>query len=320
MGEVVFQKAQPLLVIAKKLKLWQTAAFIGSAGAAGDVACQVMEADDKLHWKWNMARTARIAGTGIFVLTPLSIGWNHAAERLFPGRHVKAMLGKLAVQLLCMPPMISIQFASMTLMEGKGWDAVDRKIRQDLLETTAAGACYWPFVGLLNSRFVPVTNRPVVGSFAGLFWNIYLSHKANESDLVVDVALTPEQEVLLAEHIVESPGGSAPQPAVAAAAATAAAVAAVAAPARPHRRRPLVSGAGTGGAIRIRSRGADASLLDKMEPAVTPSQQQAQQPMRFKLPSEGSEREGRGGAEPPQLQLRHHRILVSRKKTSIVAM
>jgi Mpv17 / PMP22 family len=86
-----------------------------------------------------------------------------------------------------MAPMISMQFTALTLLEGKTLKDAAVRVKRDLPATATAGACYWPFIGLAQSRFVPVYNRPAVGSFAGLFWNIYLSHQANIALEPVDV-------------------------------------------------------------------------------------------------------------------------------------
>jgi Mpv17 / PMP22 family len=94
-----------------------------------------------------------------------------------------------------MAPMISLQFTALTLLEGKSLKDAAVRVKRDLPATVTAGACYWPFIGLAQSRFVPVYNRPAVGSFAGLVWNIYLSHQANIAlePVEVDVQFLIEQ-------------------------------------------------------------------------------------------------------------------------------
>lgn len=82
------------------------------------------------------------------------------------------------------------QFASLTLLEeGKTMEDVRRKLAQDLVPTCLNALCYWPLVSGLNVALVPVMNRPSFSSFAGVFWNIYLSYKANAS--IVEVGDVP---------------------------------------------------------------------------------------------------------------------------------
>lgn len=89
---------------------------------------------------------------------------------------------------LLAPPLgalqLAVQFASLTLLEeGKTMEDVRCRLSEDLGPTIKIGICYWPTVGILCSRFVPVMNRPGVSSIAGLFWNIYISHQANHKQV-----------------------------------------------------------------------------------------------------------------------------------------
>ena len=47
--------------------------------------------------------------------------------------------------------------------------------------TWATGALYWPFVMFLNFKFVPIRNRPLVGSLAGSFWSVWMAYQANKN-------------------------------------------------------------------------------------------------------------------------------------------
>ncbi|CAN0469203.1 unnamed protein product, partial [Laminaria digitata] len=81
---------------------------------------------------------------------------------------------------------LASQFASLTLLEeGKTMDDVRRKLSHDFAPTLKNGLCYWPLVGMLNAAFVPVLSRPAVSSFAGVFWNVYISYQANHNGMEV---------------------------------------------------------------------------------------------------------------------------------------
>lgn len=81
---------------------------------------------------------------------------------------------------------LASQFASLTLLEeGKTMDDVRRKLSRELVPTLKNGVCYWPLVGMLNSAFVPVLSRPAMSSFAGVFWNVYISYQANNNGMEV---------------------------------------------------------------------------------------------------------------------------------------
>lgn len=69
-------------------------------------------------------------------------------------------------------------------------DDVRRKLSRDFLPTLKVGMSYWPIIGMLNSRFVAVMNRPAFSSFAGVFWNVCISYQANNDGMDVgDVVL-----------------------------------------------------------------------------------------------------------------------------------
>lgn len=71
-------------------------------------------------------------------------------------------------------------------------DDVRRKLSRDFWPTLKAGLCYWPIIGMFNSRFVPVMNRPAFSSFAGVFWNVYISYQANNDGMDVGEVVCKE--------------------------------------------------------------------------------------------------------------------------------
>lgn len=88
-------------------------------------------------------------------------------------------------------------------------DDVRRKLSHDFLPTLKNGLCYWPLVGVLNSAFVPVLSRPAMSSFAGVFWNVYISYQANHNGMDVgEVSVVyPLTEAESARASLRSEGG-----------------------------------------------------------------------------------------------------------------
>ena len=66
---------------------------------------------------------------------------------------------------------------------GKSMEDVQHKLFRDLTPTIKNAYCYWPVVSVMNTLFVSVINRPAMSSFAGVFWNIYMSYQANHNGL-----------------------------------------------------------------------------------------------------------------------------------------
>jgi hypothetical protein len=77
------------------------------------------------------------------------------------------------------PFTIALFFTTVTLLEGKTLQDASKKIEKDLPSTWVASLIYWPVIGFLNFRFVPVQNRVIFGSLAGIVWNIFMSNQAH---------------------------------------------------------------------------------------------------------------------------------------------
>ncbi|CAM9579939.1 unnamed protein product [Phaeothamnion confervicola] len=136
-------------------------------------------------------RSLRMTVCATFVTSPTSFAWNILAERLAPGHSPSAVVRKLCVQVTCMPGMIASQLGALSLLEGRSGAETMDKLKSEVPPTLAAGLCYWPVIGIFQYRFVDLINRPVFGSFAGIFWNTFLSHQANAPPLSVDEPAAP---------------------------------------------------------------------------------------------------------------------------------
>ncbi|CAM9698383.1 unnamed protein product [Ectocarpus sp. 4 AP-2014] len=189
-------KASPTLKgerIVKNLVCVSGAMMLGKSSmvffhpARWDAVCQAMETcGTERKFAWDHARTMRMGITGAFLVTPASFAWNMYAERLAPGRSLRAVVTKLGVSVAVLPPMLAAQFASLTLLEeGKTMGDVRTKLSRDFTPTLKNAVLFWPVVSVINSAFVPVLSRPAFSSFVGVFWNVYISYQANHNGMEV---------------------------------------------------------------------------------------------------------------------------------------
>eukprot|EP00123_Amoebidium_parasiticum_P011402 comp20691_c0_seq1/m.26944 comp20691_c0_seq1/g.26944 ORF comp20691_c0_seq1/g.26944 comp20691_c0_seq1/m.26944 type:complete len:226 (-) comp20691_c0_seq1:637-1314(-) len=174
-----------------KAKEWKrainTCLAVGTAMGTGDIVCQTLERRGQENRPHDFIRTRNMFLTGVFASGPLNYWWNIRLENMLPGSSVKRVLQKVFANICFAPVFISTSFTSITLLSGRSiFDARD-KIAADLPKTYAAGSMYWPFVGMIQFRFVPLHFRPIVGSLAGVFWNIYISFMANK-DIKLETA------------------------------------------------------------------------------------------------------------------------------------
>jgi hypothetical protein len=165
-----------------------TAAQVSLSMSLGDIVCQCLEHrttsigdtfslfDVKVDW----SRTSRMCLTGAFVSGPWSFGQYQVFERFIPGTTTAAVVKKVAAAAAAAPIGISLMFTSVLLLQGKKYNDVQHKLQNDLVDTWAIGALYWPFVLGLNFKFVSLARRPLVGALAGSAWNVYTAYQANK--------------------------------------------------------------------------------------------------------------------------------------------
>ena len=162
-----------------------TAAQVSASMGIGDLVCQSLEQDF-----WNngfdsisidVERTGRMCVTGALVSGPWSHFQYQIFERLVPGTSGLQVAKKVFGAAALAPVSISLMFSSVLLLQNKA-DQIQTKLEMDVLETWGVGALYWPFVLSLNFRYVPLHHRPLVGAFAGSFWNVYTAFKANKTN------------------------------------------------------------------------------------------------------------------------------------------
>ena len=75
-------------------------------------------------------------------------------------------------------PQMSITFGSVVLLQGGNWSDVKKKVRQDIPETWMMGNVFWVPINYIQYKWIPLYYRATIGSFAGVFWNIYLARQS----------------------------------------------------------------------------------------------------------------------------------------------
>tara|TARA_B100000780_G_scaffold261304_1_gene213682 strand:+ start:114 stop:698 length:585 start_codon:yes stop_codon:yes gene_type:complete len=166
-----------------------TAAQVSTSMAVGDVICQCLE-QDAYNLGLNsvsidVKRSSRMFLVGAFVSGPWSHCQYQLLEKFIPGNTGGAVAKKVLSAAALAPIGISLMFSSVLLLQGKS-EKIEDKLKDDVLETWAIGALYWPAVLTMNFKFVPLNSRPLVGAFAGSFWNIYTAYQANKVVVVLE--------------------------------------------------------------------------------------------------------------------------------------
>jgi hypothetical protein len=162
--------------VAKKwpLTLSSIAGFV--TACIGDVYCQVMV--DKCQW--NARRTTEMGVIRATVVAPLLHLYFPWLLRTFPGTgNFQVLKRVVADQCIGSPSNIVIVFITSGLLKGQSEEFILQRIKEQSLPTWQRGITFWPFVHMLNFRFVPVMHQPVVSHTASICWQVILSNRTN---------------------------------------------------------------------------------------------------------------------------------------------
>lgn len=104
------------------------------------------------------------------------------AERLFPGTLAKQLAKKVTCdQILFTPVILSCFLLINEGLMGNGISGGLSKIQADFSTMLVANWSVWIPAQLMNFYFIPLNYRVVFIQVVALFWNMYVSWKANMS-------------------------------------------------------------------------------------------------------------------------------------------
>jgi protein Mpv17 len=185
---VVRTETETLYIMAHRIQqLFQTrpllANFFTASAlmAAGDAIAQKVVPDatkpadnDEMDWK----RLTRMTIAGACT-APIAVLWFRRLEMLVPGRSVRAVATKVAINATLFAPLnLSVVLGVPALLQQKSPEEVAYVLRNKLPELWINGSFYWPFVHAALMSVVPLPLRPLLMNAAGLGWNVYVCFKA----------------------------------------------------------------------------------------------------------------------------------------------
>ncbi|KAI0126568.1 hypothetical protein BJ170DRAFT_684153 [Xylariales sp. AK1849] len=141
--------------------------------ATGDITAQQLVEKKGLE-KHELARTGRMFLYGGFIFGPAATTWFGFLQRRVVLRNKNAeILARVACdQGLFAPTFIGIFLSSMAVMEG---GSPKEKLEKSYLPALQTNYLIWPFVQLINFKFVPLVHRVLVVNVVSIGWNCYLS-------------------------------------------------------------------------------------------------------------------------------------------------
>lgn len=143
----------------------------------GDVVCQRFV--DSPRAPYDAQRTLEM-GVVRVLLAPLLFVYFPALSRAVPGSSWPRVLTRVAIdQTIAAPVSIAVIFFASSAVKGRPLEAPQR-LREQLLPTWWWGAHFWPFVHVLNFRFVPPRSQAMVAHVASVWWNVVISSSVNK--------------------------------------------------------------------------------------------------------------------------------------------
>lgn len=148
----------------------------------GDVACQkyMPKSTKNAKFEWDMRRTLDMGLIRAGVITPFISFWYPLLARVFPGKSILRVLGRVSLdQAVGSPIVICLVFLISSLLKGDNIFAVKDRIQAEFSKTWLAGLKYWPFVHMINFGMLPLIYQPLFAHFASIYWNAVLSYYSN---------------------------------------------------------------------------------------------------------------------------------------------
>ncbi|KAG2385977.1 hypothetical protein C9374_003126 [Naegleria lovaniensis] len=167
----------------------------------GDVLTQTLEHDHHKHpssssntttsttsFTLDYVRTLKMASFGIVLIGPTLHLWYKFLDRFVAKKYpVGYILSKtertlnaarqMFVDQTIFAPFALFQFlAYMGTIEGKSFDSILEKMKQDMWPTLIVNWYIWPAVQMLNFTLVPLQYRVLFVNSVSILWNAYLSH------------------------------------------------------------------------------------------------------------------------------------------------
>ncbi|KAK1426571.1 hypothetical protein QVD17_15247 [Tagetes erecta] len=157
----------------------------GVLSAISDIISQKLSGIQKLQ----IRRLVLKVLFGFAYLGPFGHYFHTLLDKLFKGKKdSKTVAKKVAVEQLTASPWNNLMFMIYYgfVIEGRQWIHVKSKIKKEYPTVQYAAWTFWPVIGWINHRHVPLQFRVIVQSSVAMFWGIFLTLRARSKTLTKD--------------------------------------------------------------------------------------------------------------------------------------
>lgn len=166
-----------------------TAAAVGTAGDGVAQSLELRYRDKSNRGQFDVRRTLVFASFAGLIGAPISHFWYLYLGRKFPGRTVRTISSRVALDQLAMAPLMLpltlfyLDYGSRRFAHGEKQVSLVKESVQTAyratLPTLMANWTLWPFAQVVNFIFVPPEFQVLFVNVIGLGWNTYLSLAAS---------------------------------------------------------------------------------------------------------------------------------------------
>lgn len=160
---------------------WKTQlATAGTLMGVGDVISQQVVEKKGLK-EHDTTRTIKMMSIGFFFVGPVLGKWYKSLDRLVPGSSKTVAVKKMLLDQVVLCPIFLGCFLTIAgVLNGLSKEQICDKLKRDYTDALITNYYIWPAVQIANFYFIPLHYRLAVVQVVAIFWNAYLSWKANK--------------------------------------------------------------------------------------------------------------------------------------------
>ncbi|KAK2992491.1 hypothetical protein RJ640_005638 [Escallonia rubra] len=185
MGSIAKKGLQQYLLQLQQHPLRTKALTAGVLSAISDIVSQRLSGIQKLQRKRLLLKVL----FGFAYLGPFGHFYHILLDKLFKGKKDnKTVAQKVVLEQLTSSPLNNLLFMLYygLVIEERPWVQVKSKIKKEYPTVQYAAWTFWPVVGWINHRHVPLQFRVILQSFVAFCWGIFLNLRAKTVALTKD--------------------------------------------------------------------------------------------------------------------------------------
>ncbi|XP_030491628.1 peroxisomal membrane protein PMP22 [Cannabis sativa] len=177
MGSIAKKGLNQYLMQLQQHPLRTKAITAGTLAGLSDIVSQKLTGIQKLQLKRILLKVI----FGVAYLGPFGHYLHIILDKIFKGkRDTKTVAKKVLLEQVTSSPWNNLLFMVYygMVVEGRPWVHVKAKIKKDYPTIQYTSWTFWPVIGWINHRYVPLQFRVILQSLVAFCWGIFLNLRA----------------------------------------------------------------------------------------------------------------------------------------------